>query len=64
MRIFLALARSTLTARHFSYAEMAYRNSRGRGARSAPYESYGGSDGVTVYVGNLPYDCEQQTGEP
>ena len=40
---------------------MAMRNSRGRGARAAPYERAGGGggddDGATVYVGNLPWDC-------
>jgi len=40
---------------------MAMRNSRGRGARAAPYERAGGGggdDGATVYVGNLPWDCD------
>ena len=37
---------------------MAFRNSRGRGPRSNPYDSYGADDddGCAVYVGNLPYD--------
>lgn len=37
---------------------MAFRNSRGRGARSAPYASYEEDEGTAVYVGNLPWDCD------
>jgi len=38
---------------------MAIRNSRGRGARSAPYESArDDDDGLVVYVGNLPFDVD------
>ena len=38
---------------------MAFRNKgRGRGARSAPYESYEGGEDTAVYVGNLPWDCD------
>lgn len=34
---------------------MAFRNSRGRGARSEPYASEE-ADGCSVYVGNLSWD--------